>query len=1531
LYRAQPQWAHLGVGAALGVVSLSWRHVAGGLTARQWACALLPFSFCASLQPHVAVDTSHGRLARHAALTMAAGVVASAWLALAAVTWATTPAACGCVFVLLGALQSDGACLLACSLRGLDAIAGITALACGNFGVLLSAAASGDVDAVEVLARMAEVTMGRGGQSGGVATFVTSPDGQGITPVRARVCPGRRQAMAPLLVGSLRTQLRLARLRPSMWGAHRGDASPQVYLGHTRFATSSLPSIRESHPHQWTPPHSVAYWRVGPPSKGCALFASAPHTYGLFITHNGDFDFLHVGDRDWPQADVGTWLTRVLHCPCPAKCDSAKVAGCVELFRTQGLWRASFRLAYQDTVARGTSVEEAVFGAQQRTTQVAEDGAAQSLPTMPTAAMLDALGALGDRTCAAWIAKSSQGSRVEAEAAADSMQSWFAADATREPALVVALAAALNDAPPACGIEHLNAHRQKELAAVSVSHFIRGDLFAALRRLMAAAKGSFGLAAACSLDAGTVALAALNQPMSMAFEPDSGLVMYASEATALAVPLRSPAAAGGSTSGAALRLDINSVLGEVWEVSVLGAAGSGSTNGSEASFHGCTLPVPTAMALRSQVAAYDDSATPLWPFGPAGGVRLRLHNVNTNNGVASFDVPSRLIAMQNNSFLLRDDAPRMTTARSGADRVENDLRDCSRVLDRIRATWHTLNAQSADALFVMLRQRALDVASAGQSGGNGGGGRLDIDVLVTGCETSLWIAEQFASDLQTLFPYLRVVAISANKVIGVLGNARGAVSATGFSFCRLTAKLGQAVCLAMSHSGQTFGTLHATAILERACPGRVFVVTGAVDTKMGATVGQRLAPGSPFCARIFTTNAGWRAAEPASVSALAMHHLCTELLLHLAQRFTSSSDVSAGAKPLGLRFSAQDVADLYVVRDAFVGGAVPSLTGVDAYSRDVATAVHADLVAQGRRWAWNILEAPFAWAFCATYITLAVVFGVPLFRTMLNFAIRSTDPGQHISYDWTRPDAVAPEWTGLNALFTALFYVAGALDAGLFIFLPAISTCTLRFLQRRPVLARVKGCRVLVIADVPFVHQLLEMYVSKLFALSYGIAGLDVHGSNPADHLVHRFTHRVSRGVMLAFGRPDGRLCSQTKVEGWTLMALLQARTIQNLGTGPEVLTVGHNSYRNSLMDTAIVLPTHRPRLLCESVLGVKEHEPLARLAALEYAVDTGQRPQLSEGALHSGVDSSSVSRRYAPDMLQKGFDAPIGVHLCCAPIGSLRLDDTRRSSSHEAGDSQGSGDASGIVTAAAMAMARRTAAHLTAVTGRALEAEELGSTVHGATPNQRAAVLSGLTKPVVDLLESQADVETFIECRFLAAERYTAFLVLFHAMAARVAGFWPLTYDVSRSQSCLRVATTASPVSAADLVRTYQAGTAAGLDESSYHGGFVLSADDHVLVPGDVSFRGAAAGSMRQVRSALRLPRSRSSTGTLSWPAPEPGNDSWVASDGGTVWGAHAALLEVGDDLESGAGDRWWADDITAVTSGAVPPPEDSVKSRAS
>ena len=56
---------------------------------------------------------------------------------------------------------------------------------------------------------------------------------------------------------------------------------------------------------------------------------------------------------------------------------------------------------------------------------------------------------------------------------------------------------------------------------------------------------------------------------------------------------------------------------------------------------------------------------------------------------------------------------------------------------------------------------------------------------------------------------------------------------------------------------------------------------------------------------------------------------------------------------------------------------------------------------------------------------------------------------------------------------------------------------------------------------------------------------------------------------------------------------------------------------------------------------------------------------------------------------------------------------------------------------------------------------------------------------------------------------------VLFHRMALRVSSFLPLSFDMSQSQSRLRIATTAAPVSAADLEREWREGVQ---DSTTHH-----------------------------------------------------------------------------------------------------------------
>lgn len=90
---------------------------------------------------------------------------------------------------------------------------------------------------------------------------------------------------------------------------------------------------------------------------------------------------------------------------------------------------------------------------------------------------------------------------------------------------------------------------------------------------------------------------------------------------------------------------------------------------------------------------------------------------------------------------------------------------------------------------------------------------------------------------------------------------------------------------------------------------------------------------------------------------------------------------------------------------------------------------------------------------------------------------------------------------------------------------------------------------------------------------------------NPADHLVHRHTHRVVRGSLLICGRPDGRLTALASLEASTCLAVNQASSIQSLGGTCESITIGHNAFELPLSYKGICLETHRPKFLCEKLL----------------------------------------------------------------------------------------------------------------------------------------------------------------------------------------------------------------------------------------------------------------------------------------------------------------------------------------------------------
>ena len=211
----------------------------------------------------------------------------------------------------------------------------------------------------------------------------------------------------------------------------------------------------------------------------------------------------------------------------------------------------------------------------------------------------------------------------------------------------------------------------------------------------------------------------------------------------------------------------------------------------------------------------------------------------------------------------------------------------------------------------------------------------------------------------------------------------------------------------------------------------------------------------------------------------------------------------------------------------------------------------------GDIWSDHILEIPKAYIMSILYILGTVISGYPL-ASGIAFA------------------------AGLNSS-SKILYLIRAIDALIYIWLPQINVLILRVLQGRPLRHRITG-RTVVIGDIPWVAQAGEAFLSKIFACSYSIVGLNVHSGNPSDHLVHRHTHRVVRGSLLVAGRPDGRLSALSAMENAVSLSISQASSIQSIGGRCESVTIGHNPFKLPLTERAIFLDRHRPLFMCEHI-----------------------------------------------------------------------------------------------------------------------------------------------------------------------------------------------------------------------------------------------------------------------------------------------------------------------------------------------------------
>ena len=814
----------------------------------------------------------------------------------------------------------------------------------------------------------------------------------------------------------------------------------------------------------------------------------------------------------------------------------------------------------------------------------------------------------------------------------------YTIDRQAEKAMVRAMAEALTAAARA-GAEGWHSVREAELrrqelrcqswdsAAIhsflsfAVRDFLRADLYSALTELLSRAEGSFGVQVHSPGEPGVVVIASKGQPMSLAFDATLPIILFGSEATALSISVTS------SGHWLTSRVDLDS-QGEVMRL-------GRPRHLLEGTFFGTDTGKGKGTGVMSTYADSRRSSALLL----LSGIEVRSYSLVRATEATRQELLARVIPIMS--------VPVPSTL--GADLVATDLKAIPRVIQIIDQSWAGIDTGifGSGSGTCARRSSTTRIAAAASSAASSeartakafGAALLEslkhrnkfglhgmLDLIITGVEVSLWMGEQFAADVRMIFPQVNVTVVSANKLLG-LGHL--SPERTFFpDFCGssvLEQQIDQehTVCLLISQSGQTFPTLHAAfRLADFIDSDKIWLVTGTFNSKI-----ENVITGECFRKRdtvynhdrVFNNYSGHRPAEPSSVAAVATWHTLSHLLLFLIELVrehnvaaeqrrdwdaavredkdktdteNDSDDDAAASDAIVMLLSDGCIGDL---RFLLLENMVNNLENITQEGGET----HTELVAQGRLWGAHLAEPWNILVFVGTYIILSVGLGLPIFGLLADLIVviiraagglQDAPMSYRLVFPMRQPSIIFSQPVGWSIIGAILQFA----DALWFVFLCKVFTWGDRWRCHRALSARM-GKRSIVIVDQPVVHQMLQNFVSKLYSQAYSFVTPEVQSACGQDDFVHVFTHRVVRGLLLAVGRPDGRLGCLAKCENAVLLATKQAAFIRNPaysfdGSAPEIVTLSHNPFQPAIPGTHLTIKSQRPKFL-EEVLFENLHQ----------------------------------------------------------------------------------------------------------------------------------------------------------------------------------------------------------------------------------------------------------------------------------------------------------------------------------------------------
>jgi len=180
------------------------------------------------------------------------------------------------------------------------------------------------------------------------------------------------------------------------------------------------------------------------------------------------------------------------------------------------------------------------------------------------------------------------------------------------------------------------------------------------------------------------------------------------------------------------------------------------------------------------------------------------------------------------------------------------------------------------------------------------------------------------------------------------------------------------IILVISHSGGTFGPLAVSNLMQSVSP-HIFVVTSEWDTQIGKQL--REIKDGFLSSRIFSTNMGMRPAEPCSATVAASHQMLTQLFGYMASSINSDFELRVAS---GSVISQSDIMELERCNIENIA-ALEEIVGCTREGEPTGPGgTDSELRAQGAKWTQHVLETPRAWMCCATYVAATVIAGYPL-------------------------------------------------------------------------------------------------------------------------------------------------------------------------------------------------------------------------------------------------------------------------------------------------------------------------------------------------------------------------------------------------------------------------------------------------------------------------------------------------------------------------------------------------------------------------